>query len=68
MQKFDNRSLIYGTIGTQERVLVRQGKQAIRIRAIEVLLYIRVVMHLKGADELVNNEDSDKNAPSYSLI
>ena len=27
MQKFDHRSLIYGTIGIQERVLVRQGKE-----------------------------------------
>ena len=28
---------MYGTIGTQERLLVRQGKQAIRVRAIGVL-------------------------------
>ena len=40
MQKFDHRSLKYGIIGTQERVLARQGKQAIRVRAIEVLLYL----------------------------
>ena len=26
MQKFDHVSLIYGTTGTQEQVLVRQGK------------------------------------------
>ena len=25
MQKFDHRSLIYGIVGTEERVLVRQG-------------------------------------------
>ena len=30
-QKFDHTSLIYGTIGTQKRVLVRQGIQAIRV-------------------------------------
>ena len=41
MQKFDHRNLIYGIIRTQERVLVRQGKRAIRVRAIEVLLYKR---------------------------
>ena len=40
MQKFGHRSLIYGTIETQERVLVRQGIRAIRVRAIEVLLYL----------------------------
>ena len=39
MQKFDHGSLIYGIIGTQERVLVSHGKQAIRVRASEVLLY-----------------------------
>ena len=41
MQTFDHRIRIYGTIGTQEQVLVRQGKRAIRVRAIEaVLLYL----------------------------
>ena len=40
MQKFDRRNLIYGIIGAQERVLVRQAKRAIRVRAIEVLLYL----------------------------
>ena len=34
----NHRTLIYGgTIGIQERVLVRQGKRAIRVRAIEVV-------------------------------
>ena len=37
MHKFDHRSLIY--IAIQERVLVRPGKRAIRVRAIEVLLH-----------------------------
>ena len=40
MHKFDHGSLIYGTVGVQERVLVRLDKRAIRVRAIEVLLYI----------------------------
>ena len=40
MQKFDHRNLKYGVIGTQERVLARQGKQAIRVQTIEVLLYL----------------------------
>ena len=40
------RSLIYGIIGTQERVLVRKGKQMIRIRAIEVLVYCNMVFDL----------------------
>ena len=40
MQKFDHRNLMYGTIETQERVLVRLGKRAIRVRAIEVLLHM----------------------------
>ena len=40
MQKFVHRILTYGIIGTQEPVLVRQGKRAIRVRASEVLLYI----------------------------
>ena len=39
MQKFDNRSLIYGNIGTKECLLFRHGKRAINNRAIEVLLY-----------------------------
>ena len=39
MQKFVHRRLKYGIIGTQERVLVRQGKRTTRVRAIEVLLY-----------------------------
>ena len=39
MQKFDHRSPIYGTIGTQEQVLIRQGKRAISVRATEGLLY-----------------------------
>ena len=39
MQKFDHKCLIYGIIGTQEQVLFKQGKQAIRVQAIEVLLY-----------------------------
>ena len=38
MQKFDRRGLIYGIVGIQERVLVRQGKRAIRVRVIEILL------------------------------
>ena len=37
-QKFDHRSFIYRIIGTQEQVLVWQGKRTIRVRAIEVLL------------------------------
>ena len=41
MQKFDHRSLIYGTIVIQERILVRQGKQTVTVRAIEVPLYMR---------------------------
>ena len=40
MQTFDHRRLIYGTTGTQKRVLVRQGKRAIRVRATEVLLFV----------------------------
>ena len=38
MQKFDNRSLIYGTIGTYKQVLIRQGKQDIMVQAAEVPL------------------------------
>ena len=38
MQNFDHRNLIYGIIGSKKPVLVRQGKRAIRVRAIEVLL------------------------------
>ena len=38
-RSFYHRSLIIGNIGTKERVLVRQDKRVIRIRAIEVLLY-----------------------------
>ena len=34
MQKSDHRSLVYEFIGTQERYLVKQGKRAIRVRAI----------------------------------
>ena len=37
-EKFDHRSLIYEIIGTQEQVLVKQGKRVIGVRAIEVLL------------------------------
>ena len=40
MQKLDNKSLIYGIIGTQEQVLIRQGKQTIRVWATEALLYM----------------------------
>ena len=40
MQKFDHRNIIYEIIGTKERVLVRQGKRAIGVRAIKVLQYI----------------------------
>ena len=40
MQKFDQRSIMYGTIDITERVLVRQSKRATRVRAIESLLYI----------------------------
>ena len=36
---FDHISLIYGIIGTQERVQISQGKRVIRVRVIEVLLY-----------------------------
>ena len=39
MQTTDFRSLIYGIREIQEQFLVRQGKQAIRVQAIEVLLY-----------------------------
>ena len=39
MEKFDRTGLIYVIIGTRGRVLVRQGKQAMRVRANEVLLY-----------------------------
>ena len=39
MQKFDHISLIYEIIGTQELILVRQGKRVISIPATEVLLY-----------------------------
>ena len=35
MQKFDNRSLICGTIGTQEGVVVRQGKRAIEFEPLK---------------------------------
>ena len=41
MQKFDHRILIYGFMRTQERVLVRQGKRAVGVRAIEVLLHLQ---------------------------
>ena len=40
MQKFDHISLIYGIKGI--RVLVRQGEQVIKVRAIEVLLYNQI--------------------------
>ena len=43
MQKLDHRSLIYEIIGTQVRVLVRQGKRAIMVSATEVLLYIYIL-------------------------
>ena len=43
MQNFDHRISIYGIIGTQEEVLVRQGKAAIRVQAIEVLLYFTTI-------------------------
>ena len=39
LQKVDHRNSTYGIIWTHERPLVRQGKQVIRIPAIEVLLY-----------------------------
>ena len=49
---FDHRSLIYGIIGTQERVLNRQGKRAINARAIKVLRYLfyfhLIVPEVKG--------------------
>ena len=53
MQKFDHRRLIYWTIGTQERVLVRQGIQAIRVRAIEVVLYDEhhMIQFLRGCND-----------------
>ena len=55
MQKLDHRSLMYGTIGTQERVLVRKGKRAIRVQAIEVLLYqVLQNMSLAGIGTLVS--------------
>ena len=38
MQKFNHRILRYKTTGTQEQVLVRQVKRAMRVLAIEVLL------------------------------
>ena len=41
MQKFDHIGLIYGIIRTHKRVLVRQGKRAIMVQTIEVLLYKR---------------------------
>ena len=41
MQKFDHKSLIYVIIGTQQRVLVKQRKGAIRVRATEVLQYCK---------------------------
>ena len=37
MQKFEHKSLIDGTIGTSRLVLVRQGKRAIMVRAIDIL-------------------------------
>ena len=40
MQKFDHRSLIVGH-RSQEQLLVRQDKRAIRVQAIEGLLYFR---------------------------
>ena len=40
MQKFDHRSIIYGTMGIKERVTARQDKWTIRVRAIEILLYM----------------------------
>ena len=39
MLKSDHKSLIYGIVGTQEWILVMQGKPDIRVRAIEILLY-----------------------------
>ena len=39
-KKCRNFTTEYGTTGTQERVLVRQGTRATRVRAIEVLLYL----------------------------
>ena len=46
MQKFDHRRIIYKIMGTQERVLGRQGKRVIRVRAIEVPLYV-VIANIK---------------------
>ena len=43
MQTFDHKSLIYGIIRTPEGVLVRQGKRAIRVRVIEVLLQFEIL-------------------------
>ena len=40
MQKLDRRSFIYGIVGTQEQVPVRQGKWAIRVQVIKVLPYM----------------------------
>ena len=40
MQTLDHRRLIYGTIGTPNRVLVNHGKRAIRVRAMEVLSFV----------------------------
>ena len=44
--QFDHRSLIYGIIGTQERNLASQDKLAIKIRAIEFLLYLAKLLLL----------------------
>ena len=53
MQKFDQKSFIHGTIGTQERVLVRQGKRAIRFRAIDILLYFPIRMPYGQKNKLI---------------
>ena len=54
MQIYDHRSLIYEIIGTQERVLVRQGKRTIKVPVIKVLLYIPTwsISFIMGAPKL----------------
>ena len=63
MQKFDNRSLIYAIIRTQERVPVRQGKRAIRARSIEVFSVFNVSF-LKSL--LIRTAISENNSVSHA--
>ena len=53
MQKCDHGSHLYGTIGTQERVLISQGIRAISVRDIEVLRYTDILYTVRAIEVLL---------------